>query len=113
MGDGEKTDLTETALKRAFQGRGAPDIPDGWQAGVMEALKHQCLIDSVKERTGNMLLRFSCAAAGIAAALVLYFSLFFEPPPNESPLDVALSCLYSDTEVSELYSVIFQQQTHR
>jgi hypothetical protein len=101
MNDEHKIDVVEQALKQSYVSE-VPDpvIADLWQAGVMNLIREDVQRGEGNiEQTAGRLLHLSWIAAGIAAGVMLIFSLFYDS--NSSGIENDFQNLYVDSSVAE------------
>lgn len=109
MNNDKQTAIIEEAFKNAYQERSLPEIPEGWQGMVMSAVRQEVIAeDAVIARTENLIFRLSWLAAGIAAILIIMFSIFFNTAKDTDSLEEDLNNLYVDRYANEILTANLQ-----
>lgn len=109
MNTEKDSELIEEALIKAFNDQHIPEIPENWQEQVMFAVRQEAnSTDKSWANAENLIFKLSWVAAGIAAILVIIFSIFFIPLNEKGSWEEDLNNLYVDKYTNEILTVNLQ-----
>ena len=101
-------DIIEEAMKNAYRNSTpSPEIPETWQKNLMAALREKRVPENIDfDMAASRIFRASWIAAGIAAVIVILFSIFFSPSHPGGGIEDDLRNLYADNSMNELVTDI-------